>query len=146
MNKKEDKIDWEKFDRLFTSRCQACHGQDFQLKVEIDTIPLSLPAAQRVACSNCGKAYMIQVSAFLGDEPPVKNPIQTPIRVWTRGEAPAEFRQHQEDEALWVAHVPARMAKDPNFYMPSWLDRLDSVGEPKKVTLPDGSVLYFGNK
>lgn len=142
----EWKIDMEKLERMFTSRCEECKGQDFQLMVEIDTIPLSLPASQRVTCSNCGKAYFIEVSRFLGDEPRVKNPIMTPIRVWMGGEAPSEFRRHQEDTPLWLAHIPARMAKDPNFFMPTWLDRLDSVSEPKRVTLEDGSVLIFGYK
>lgn len=142
----EEKIDWEKFDRIFTSRCEKCKHFDFQLKVEIDMIPLSLPTGMRVACSNCGHAYMLEVSKFAGDEPPVKNPIPTPIRVWEGKDAPPDYLSKMEDTPVWLAHIPARMAKDPNFYIPSWLERMDSVSEPKIVTLEDGSKLYFGYK
>lgn len=142
----EEKIDWEKFERMFTSRCEKCQCFDFQLKVEIDTIPLSLPAGMRVACSNCGHAYMLEVLKFKGDQPPVKNPILQPIRVWIGTEAPAEYRQHMEDTPVWLAHIPARLAKSDVFYFPHWLERTDSVCEPKKVTLPDGAILVFGYK
>jgi hypothetical protein len=141
-----DKIDWEKFERIFTSRCEKCKGQDFQLKVEIDSVPLSLPSGMRVACSNCGHAYMLEVQKFVGDEPPVKNPIRTPIRVWMGEEAPLAFQERMEDTPVWLAHIPARTAKDKNFYFPTWLERLDSVCEPKKVELSDGSLLVFGYK
>jgi len=139
------KVDWEKFDQMFTSSCEKCHGRDFQLKVEIDMIPLSLPTGMRIACSSCGHAYAIVVSRFDGDEPPVKNPIVGPIRVWRGEDAPKEYREHIEDTPLWLAHIPAQLRKK-DFYFPGWLERIDSVSEPKKKELPDGSLLVFGYK
>ena len=58
--------DHEKFLQMFTRRCK-CGSGTFRLAPEdIDTVPLSLPAEQRVTCTQCGR-YSIQTVSAEGE-------------------------------------------------------------------------------
>lgn len=53
----------EKFLEMFTRTCE-CGSKTFRLALEdIDTVPLSLPAGQRVTCTKCGRYSIQTVSA-----------------------------------------------------------------------------------
>ena len=56
--------DWhKKFLAAFTRKC-PCGSKTFSLALEdIDTVPLSLPASQRVTCTQCGRYSIQTVSA-----------------------------------------------------------------------------------
>lgn len=56
-------FDHKKFLEMFTRTC-SCGSKTFRLALEdIDMVPLSMPAYQRVICTGCGKASVQTVSA-----------------------------------------------------------------------------------
>lgn len=56
-------IDPKKIMELFRRKCPKCQGELFKIRLEeIDTVPLSLPADQRVTCANCGSSSVQTVS------------------------------------------------------------------------------------
>lgn len=63
---------------MFTRTCE-CGSKTFRLALEdLDTVPLSLPAEQRVTCTQCGRYSIQTVSAegetFLKDGKEDKKP------------------------------------------------------------------------
>jgi hypothetical protein len=68
-------FDHDKFLETFARRCE-CGSRTFKLALEdIDMIPLTLPASQRVTCTQCGR-YSIQTVSAEGktQEPDPKPP------------------------------------------------------------------------
>jgi len=56
----------EKFLEMFARRCE-CGSRTFTISLEdISTVPLSLPASQRVTCIQCGR-YSVQIVSSEGE-------------------------------------------------------------------------------
>jgi hypothetical protein len=61
--KSEAELAHESFLKMFTRTC-TCGSKAFELALEdIDMIPLTLPAEQRVTCAKCGRYSIQTVSA-----------------------------------------------------------------------------------